>query len=80
MRRLGQLLALAGLGLGGLVGLSMLIPSWGTGLSWLIAVGAAKLALGGALGMIAGGAVLQRLALQRRQERQLPPPPPRGME
>ena len=74
MRRIGQLLAGLGVALGCVVGLGTLLPVHLTGLSWLLAVGMAKLAFGSALGLIAGGAVLQRLANRAAEREQLLPP------
>ena len=44
------------------------------GLSWLIAVGLAKLTFVAALGLVAGGAVLQRLARRAEERERLSPP------
>ena len=74
MRRLGQALALLGLALGGLLGIAVLVPVHLVGLSWLVAVGLAKLTFATALGLIAGGAVLRRIANRTAERAQLPPP------
>ena len=80
MRRFGQFLAALGLVLGTFVALSLFLPLTVSGWSWLIAVGMVKLSLLSSLGLIAGGAFLQRLA-RRRERRELesgatPVPPP----
>ena len=74
MRRLGQALALLGLALGGLLGIAILVPVHLTGLAWLIEVGLAKLTFVSSLGLIAGGAVLRRIANRAAAREQLPPP------
>ena len=70
MRRVGQFLAALGLVLGAFVALSLFLPLTVSGWSWLIAVGMVKLSLLSSLGLIAGGAFLQRLA-RRRERREL---------
>lgn len=72
MRRIGQFLMLLGLGLGGVVGLALLLHVSLPGVSWLVAVGLAKLTLAAAGGLLAGGAVIQRVAA-RHEEARLPP-------
>jgi hypothetical protein len=62
MKRFGQLLLVSGLVLGVTTGAALLFPWQLTGFAWLLGVGAVKLAFGGALGLMAGGAVCQRLA------------------
>ena len=74
MRRFGQLLTWLGLVVGGLLGLTMLLPLRVVGLSWLVAVGLAKLALVGSLVLIGAGAVMQRIALRTAERAELPPP------
>ena len=82
MRRLGQLLAILGLLLGTFVGLSLFLPLTLSGWAWLIAAGMVKLSFLSAVGLIAGGAVLQRLAKRQAvlqlesATTPLPPPPP----
>jgi hypothetical protein len=76
MRRLGQALALLGLALGGAVGLGIMFAPDMVGLSWLIAVGLVKLAFASSLGLIAGGAVLQRIANRSEERERLLSPPP----
>jgi hypothetical protein len=71
MRRFGQLLMLLGLGIGGAVGLALLFHLSLPGVSWIMAVGLAKLTLGASVGLLAGGAFLQRLAT-RRDDARLP--------
>jgi hypothetical protein len=65
MRRIGQLLMFLGLGVGGIVGLSILLHLDVPGVPWLVAVGLTKLALVASGGMLAGGAFLQRLGARR---------------
>jgi hypothetical protein len=72
MRRFGQLLMLLGLGLGGAVGFAILFRIAFPGASWLVMVGLAKLSLVAAGGLLAGGAMLQRLATRRDEHRMLP--------
>ena len=74
MRRLGQLLALLGLGLGGALCAGLYLPVHLAGLRWLIAVGLVKLGFASSLGLMAGGAVLQRIA--NRRPPALPAAPP----
>ncbi len=74
MRRFGQLLSLLGLAVGGLLGLTMLVPLHLMGLSWLVAVGLAKLAFVGSLMLIWAGAVVQRVAIRSAERAELPPP------
>jgi hypothetical protein len=71
MRRFGQLLMLLGLGVGGAVGLALLMHVSIPGVSWLVALGLAKLSLAGSAGLLAGGAVLQRVAARREERGQL---------
>jgi hypothetical protein len=54
-----------GLLLGGAVGLAILLHMSLPGVSWLVAVGLAKLSLVAAGGLIAAGAFVQRLANRR---------------
>jgi HAMP domain-containing protein len=75
MRRLGQLLAALGLVVGGVLGLAMSVPLHLAGISWLIAVGLAKLTFAAALGLIAGGAVLQRIGRRSEERTRLSAPP-----
>jgi hypothetical protein len=74
MRRFGQLLALLGLLIGGVVSLAIIIPIHLVGISWLIGVGLVKLTLAAALGLIAGGAVLQRIARGTEERERLSAP------
>ena len=69
MRWLAKVLMLLGLALGSAVGLGMLFGASIPGLPWLVTVGLVKLTLAGALGMIAGGAFLHRIA-RRVDERE----------
>jgi hypothetical protein len=73
VRRFGQLLALLGLALGGLLGVGLMLPGHLTGIAWLAAVGIAKFTFVSSLGLIAGGAILQRIANQRARRAALPP-------
>lgn len=69
MRGLGNVLMGIGAGLGIAVGVGMAAGVGFPGLSWLLVVGLVKLTLLGAVGMIASGAVLRRLA-NRAEERE----------
>ena len=73
MRRFGQLLMLLGAGVGGAVGLALLFHFSVPGVSWLVAVGLAKLTLGASAGLLSGGAALQRLAARRETRAILDP-------
>jgi hypothetical protein len=66
MRVLGTILLVLGALVGSGVGVGMLLGLSVPGVSWLIAVGLVKLTLIASGGLIAAGAVLQRLA--RRAE------------
>ncbi len=68
MRPLGALLLTLGVLLGGAVGIGILLGVQLPGLSWLVALGLAKLTLIAAGGLMASGAVLIRLA-NRADER-----------
>jgi hypothetical protein len=68
MRPLGTFLLALGALLGSVVGAGILLGVELPGLSWLVAVGLAKLALVASGGLMAGGAVLHRLA-RRAEER-----------
>jgi hypothetical protein len=68
MRPLGTLLLALGALLGTVVGVGILLGVQLPGLSWLVAVGMVKLALIASGGLMAGGAVLIRLA-RRADER-----------
>jgi hypothetical protein len=70
MRRIGQLLMLIGLAVGGAVGLGILLHVTIPGISWLVAVGLAKLSLVASGGLLASGAVLQRLAARHEASAQ----------
>jgi hypothetical protein len=73
MRRFGQFLMALGAAVGVLVAVAM-FAHWGVAGSWLLNVALGKLALIGATGLMAGGAVSIRLAA-RREQRQLSRPP-----
>jgi hypothetical protein len=62
MRLLGTLLLVLGCLLGCAVGVGLLLGVEVPGVSWLIAVGLVKLTLIASGGLMAGGAVLHRLA------------------
>lgn len=74
MRRLGQILTILGAIVGIGAALAMILPVELAGVSWLIAVGLLKLTLAASLGMIAGGAVLQRIARRTEERERLLPP------
>jgi hypothetical protein len=76
MRRFGALLMMLGLLLGAVVGGALLLNVSIPGASWLVAAGLAKLALGSAVGLLAAGAVLQRLAAREDERRRLSPTSP----
>lgn len=64
MRRLAALLMGLGVAVGVAGGLGILFAPTFAGLQWLIAVGLVKLTLAGSFGLIAGGAVVRRLAIR----------------
>ena len=72
MRLLGQLLMALGVAVGGAVGLALLFHLSIPGVTWLLAVGLAKLTLAGSAGLLGAGAFVQRLA-NRRDERPVLP-------
>jgi hypothetical protein len=65
MRRFGQLLMMLGLGVGSAVGLAILLHLSIPGVSWIVAVGLAKLTLVSSVGLLGAGAALQRIANRR---------------
>jgi hypothetical protein len=67
MRPLGAVLLTLGVLLGSAVGLGVLLGVSLPGVSWLVAVGVAKLTLIASGGLIAAGATLQRLAKRAEQ-------------
>jgi hypothetical protein len=69
MRRFDQLLAVLGLLIGGAAAIAISFPVHLIGISWLIALGLIKLTFATSLGLMAGGAVLQRIA-RRTEERE----------
>ena len=76
MRALGEVLMGLGLALGAALAFALAAGHWSpwlTSLPWLVAIGLAKLTFIGAVGLLASGAVLRRLAI-RADERALPPP------
>ena len=68
MRSLGTLLLSLGLVVGVSGGIGLIAGLHVTGWTWLVAIGLAKLTLLASGGLMAGGAMLQRLA--RKQEAQ----------
>jgi hypothetical protein len=75
-RMLGRLLAGLGVIVGLALGLALLVPVKLAGISWLIAVGLAKLTLAASLGLIGAGAVVRRIAARADQRAQLAAPRP----
>ena len=75
MRSLGTLLLALGVLLGMAMGLGLLAGISLPGLPWLVAVGLVKLALVASVGLIAGGAVLHRLARRADERERLPSVP-----
>jgi hypothetical protein len=73
MRRAGQLLMILGALVGGAVGLGILLGLSIPGVSWIVAVALAKLSLVASGGLMAGGAVLQRLAARQAEPPRLTP-------
>jgi hypothetical protein len=69
MRLFGTLLLVLGAALGVAVALGMALGVSIPGVSWLVAVGLVKLTLIASGGLMAGGAVLQRLA-KRSEDRE----------
>jgi hypothetical protein len=70
LRWAGRAMLALGVVVGSGIGLAILVGFHAAGLSWLIAVGLAKLGLVSAVGLMAGGAVCLRLD-RRARERQL---------
>ena len=70
MRSLGTLLLLLGLCVGVIGGVGLIAGLHVSGWTWLVTIGLAKLTLVASGGLMAGGAVLQRLA-RREDARQL---------
>jgi hypothetical protein len=62
MRRLGSVLLALGLLIGVAGGAGLMLGLHASGLHWVIAIGLAKLTLLASGGLMAGGALLQRLA------------------
>jgi hypothetical protein len=52
----------------------MALPMHLAGISWLIAVGLIKLTFAASLGLIGGGAILQRIARRNDERARLAPP------
>jgi hypothetical protein len=74
MRTLGTLLLALGVLLGIVIGVGLLLGVQLPGLSWIVAVGLTKLALIASGGLMAGGAVLHRLARRADQRARLAAP------
>jgi hypothetical protein len=68
IRVVGRALLWLGLLVGIVGGIGLTVGFHFTGIAWLVAIGLAKLTLATSLGLMAGGAVLQRLA-QRDEKR-----------
>ena len=68
MRSLGTLLLILGLLIGVIGGAGLMAGLHVTGWAWLVTIGLAKLTLLASGGLMAGGAILQRLA--RREDAQ----------
>jgi hypothetical protein len=73
MRRLGQALAFLGLLVGGAAVIAVTVPVHIVGIAWLIGVGLIKLTFAASLGLMAGGAVLQRIARRTEERERLSP-------
>jgi hypothetical protein len=74
MRRFGKVLEILGVIIGGVAALGVLPSVNLSGIPWLMAVGLVKLTLAASLGMIATGAVLQRIARLSEERGRLSPP------
>ena len=74
MRILGRLLAALGLTLGAAISLGLFLHMPLPGIPWLLAVGFVKLGYISSLGLIAGGAVAQRLANREEARSRLSAP------
>ena len=72
MRKLRQLLMVLGAIVGVAVGLGIVFGVALPGVSWIVGIGLAKLSLVASGGLMAGGAVLQRLAHRRDDQARLP--------
>jgi hypothetical protein len=77
MRRFGKFLAALGLLIGLGAAIAVGFPVHIAGVSWLMAVGLIKLTFAAALGLMAGGAVQQRIARRTEERERLSPPPAR---
>ena len=71
MRLLGTMLLALGVLLGAAVGIGILLGVSVPGVSWLVAVGLAKLTLVASAGLMAAGATLHRLARRSEDRPQL---------
>jgi hypothetical protein len=74
MRPLGTLLLVLGALIGSMVGVALLFGVQLPGLPWLVALGLVKLTLIASGGLMAGGAVLHRLARRAEERERLGPP------
>ena len=73
LRRIGSLLLATGVAVGAGVGVAMLVGFRPAGLSWLLAVGLAKLTLAASGGLMAAGAVCLRLDKRDAERKALSP-------
>jgi hypothetical protein len=55
-------------------GVAVVLPGHLAGVSWLLAIGMIRLTLTASLGLMAGGAVLQRIAHRTEERERLAPP------
>ena len=74
MRSFGTLLLFLGLLIGVIGAAGLMAGLHATGWAWLVSIGLAKLTLLASGGLMAGGAILQRLARRADAERLLPSP------
>ena len=74
MRRFGKFSRSSASSSEGVAALGVLTSANISGIQWLMAVGLVKLTLAASLGMIAGGAVLQRVARRSEERGRLSPP------
>jgi hypothetical protein len=75
MRQVGSFLLVLGLLVGGVTSLGFLLGFSSLGLPWLVTVGLVKLAFLAAGGLMAGGAVMHRLARRTEERARLEGPP-----
>jgi predicted phage tail protein len=74
MRVIGRALLWLGLLVGVVGGIGLTVGFHFTGIAWFVAIGLAKLTLAASLGLMTGGAVLQRLAQRAEQRKALDAP------